>query len=97
MVAFGQIFSPDTQAIFFNWKANPVQRMLDFDFLCGMLFLWSQPFLHFLPFSLTLAQQERRHKYIDFSADYQHGWLASAIALLVLCTVLACLLEFSFT
>ena len=32
---FGQIFSRDTQAIFYNWKANPVQRMLDFDFLCG--------------------------------------------------------------
>eukprot|EP00884_Botryococcus_braunii_P007180 jgi/Botrbrau1/16463/Bobra.0142s0058.1 len=35
MVAFGQIFSKDTQAIFYNWKPNPVQRMLDFDFLCG--------------------------------------------------------------
>lgn len=34
-MAFGQIFSRDTQAIFFNWKPNPVQRMLDFDFLCG--------------------------------------------------------------
>ena len=65
MVAFGQIFSQDTQAIFFNWKANPVQRMLDFDFLCGMLFSWSQPFLHFLPILLTLARQERRHKYSD--------------------------------
>ncbi|GMH32501.1 hypothetical protein BSKO_00335 [Bryopsis sp. KO-2023] len=31
----GQIFSKDTQAIFFNWKQKPVQRMLDFDFLCG--------------------------------------------------------------
>lgn len=35
MSAFGQIFSRDTQAIFYNWKAGPVQRMLDFDFLCG--------------------------------------------------------------
>jgi hypothetical protein len=35
MGSFGQIFSKDTQAIFYNWKANPVQRMLDFDFLCG--------------------------------------------------------------
>ena len=34
-MAFGQIFSKDTQAIFFNWKPIPVQRMLDFDFLCG--------------------------------------------------------------
>ena len=33
---FGQIFSKETQAIFYNWKPNPVQRMLDFDFLCGM-------------------------------------------------------------
>lgn len=31
----GQLFSKDTQAIFFNWKQLPVQRMLDFDFLCG--------------------------------------------------------------
>ena len=36
-MAFGQIFSKDTQAIFYNWKPNPVQRMLDFDFLCGRL------------------------------------------------------------
>lgn len=35
----GQIFSRDTQAIFYNWKPNPVQRMLDFDFLCGAAFL----------------------------------------------------------
>ena len=35
----GQIFSRDTQAIFYNWKPNPVQRMLDFDFLCGALLL----------------------------------------------------------
>ena len=34
-MAVGQIFSRETQAIFFNWKPNPVQRMLDFDFLCG--------------------------------------------------------------
>jgi hypothetical protein len=25
----------DTQAIFYNWKPSPVQRMLDFDFICG--------------------------------------------------------------
>ena len=31
----GQIFSKHTQAIFYNWKQNPVQRMLDFDYLCG--------------------------------------------------------------
>lgn len=35
MSAFGQIFSRDTQAVFYNWKPGPVQRMLDFDFLCG--------------------------------------------------------------
>lgn len=35
MSAFGQIFGRDTQAIFYNWKPSPVQRMLDFDFLCG--------------------------------------------------------------
>lgn len=31
----GQLFSKETQAIFYNWKEKPVQRMLDFDFLCG--------------------------------------------------------------
>eukprot|EP00878_Enallax_costatus_P014196 GHUV01014848.1.p1 GENE.GHUV01014848.1~~GHUV01014848.1.p1 ORF type:complete len:206 (+),score=49.41 GHUV01014848.1:163-780(+) len=31
----GQLFSRETQAIFYNWKEKPVQRMLDFDFLCG--------------------------------------------------------------
>lgn len=25
----------ETQAIFYNWKPSPVQRMLDFDFICG--------------------------------------------------------------
>lgn len=35
MSNFGQLFSKDTQAIFYNWKEKPVQRMLDFDFLCG--------------------------------------------------------------
>jgi hypothetical protein len=44
MVAFGQIFSRETQAIFYNWKPNPVQRMLDFDFLCGML--WARSIIH---------------------------------------------------
>jgi hypothetical protein len=33
--AIGQLFSRDTQSIFFNFKQKPVQRMLDFDFLCG--------------------------------------------------------------
>ncbi|GAB4814346.1 hypothetical protein N2152v2_001392 [Parachlorella kessleri] len=31
----GQIFTNQTQAIFYNWKQLPVQRMLDFDYLCG--------------------------------------------------------------
>ena len=31
----GQLFSKDTQAIFYNWKEKPVQRMLDFDYVCG--------------------------------------------------------------
>ena len=34
-MASGQLFSRTTQALFFNYKQNPVQRMLDFDFLCG--------------------------------------------------------------
>lgn len=31
----GQIFSKDTQSIFFNYKEKPVQRMLDFDYVSG--------------------------------------------------------------
>lgn len=29
-----RLFSKDTQALVYNFKANPVQRMLDFDFIC---------------------------------------------------------------
>lgn len=29
------LFSKDTQCIFYNYKSKPAQRMLDFDFLCG--------------------------------------------------------------
>lgn len=35
MVKHGQILSADTQAVFYNWKQKPIQRMLDFDYLCG--------------------------------------------------------------
>lgn len=35
-MATGQIFSRTTQALFYNYKQLPIQRMLDFDFLCGM-------------------------------------------------------------
>ncbi|XP_028785301.1 ATP-citrate synthase beta chain protein 1-like [Neltuma alba] len=31
----GQLFSRSTQALFYNYKQLPIQRMLDFDFLCG--------------------------------------------------------------
>ncbi|KAF3518503.1 hypothetical protein DY000_02062979 [Brassica cretica] len=34
-MATGQLFSRTTQALFYNYKQLPVQRMLDFDFLCG--------------------------------------------------------------
>ncbi|KAL6522895.1 ATP-citrate synthase beta chain protein 1 [Orobanche hederae] len=34
-MATGQLFSKTTQALFYNYKQLPVQRMLDFDFLCG--------------------------------------------------------------
>ncbi|KMZ62606.1 Citrate (Si)-synthase, Succinate--CoA ligase (ADP-forming) [Zostera marina] len=34
-MATGQIFSRNTQALFYNYKQLPIQRMLDFDFLCG--------------------------------------------------------------
>jgi ATP citrate (pro-S)-lyase len=30
----GRLFSRTTQAIVYNWKPDPVQTMLDFDFLC---------------------------------------------------------------
>ncbi|KAL3338009.1 hypothetical protein AABB24_030266 [Solanum stoloniferum] len=33
-MATGQLFSRTTQALFYNYKQLPVQRMLDFDFLC---------------------------------------------------------------
>lgn len=31
----GALFSRETTAIFYNYKRNPVQRMLDFDFICA--------------------------------------------------------------
>ena len=31
----GHLFSNTSQAIFYNFKEKPVQRMLDFDFICG--------------------------------------------------------------
>ncbi|KAL1334935.1 hypothetical protein AAHE18_11G213100 [Arachis hypogaea] len=34
-MATGQLFSSNTQALFYNYKQLPIQRMLDFDFLCG--------------------------------------------------------------
>jgi len=30
-----RLFSRDTRALFYNFKKEPVQRMLDFDYLCG--------------------------------------------------------------
>ncbi|KAI3778909.1 hypothetical protein L2E82_08298 [Cichorium intybus] len=30
-----QLFSRTTEALFYNYKQLPIQRMLDFDFLCG--------------------------------------------------------------
>lgn len=52
MGELGQLFSRDTQAIFYNWKEKPVQRMLDFDFLCGAYAPASPSF--YLESSLTL-------------------------------------------
>ncbi|KAF5839403.1 citrate synthase-like protein [Dunaliella salina] len=31
----GRLFNSDTQAVFYNFKEKPVQRMLDFDYVCG--------------------------------------------------------------
>lgn len=31
----GALFSRETTAIFYNYKRNPIQRMLDFDFICA--------------------------------------------------------------
>ena len=36
VMAAGQLFSRTTQALFYNYKQLPIQRMLDFDFLCGV-------------------------------------------------------------
>lgn len=36
IMATGQLFSRNTQALFYNYKQLPIQRMLDFDFLCGV-------------------------------------------------------------
>lgn len=33
--SLGEIFSRSTQAVFFNLKPAPIQRMLDFDYVCG--------------------------------------------------------------
>ena len=33
--SLGEIFSRATQAVFFNLKPAPIQRMLDFDYVCG--------------------------------------------------------------
>lgn len=33
--SLGEIFSRTTQAVFFNLKPAPIQRMLDFDYVCG--------------------------------------------------------------
>jgi hypothetical protein len=35
IMSTGQLFSRTTQSLFYNYKQSPVQRMLDFDFLCG--------------------------------------------------------------
>jgi hypothetical protein len=44
-MATGQLFSRTTQALFYNYKQLPIQRMLDFDFLCGMFFFFLDSFL----------------------------------------------------
>ena len=40
VMATGQLFSRNTQALFYNYKQLPIQRMLDFDFLCGLYQLY---------------------------------------------------------
>jgi hypothetical protein len=44
-MATGQLFSRTTQALFYNYKQLPIQRMLDFDFLCGLYLLYHVYFL----------------------------------------------------
>jgi hypothetical protein len=43
-MASGQLFSKKTQALFYNYKQLPIQRMLDFDFLCGKMNTYSSIF-----------------------------------------------------
>ena len=64
MSGFGQIFSKDTQAIFYNWKQNPVQRMLDFDFLCG-----EPPPLPFLLCIALIRNQDLLHASVHLHTD----------------------------
>lgn len=35
-MSIGQLFSRNTQALFYNYKQLPIQRMLAFNFLCGV-------------------------------------------------------------
>lgn len=47
-MATGQLFSKTTQALFYNYKQLPIQRMLDFDFLCGVYDTQMQFFINFM-------------------------------------------------
>lgn len=47
-MATGQLFSKTTQALFYNYKQLPIQRMLDFDFLCGVYDMQMQFFINFM-------------------------------------------------
>lgn len=56
-MATGNIFSKTTQALFYNYKQLPIQRMLDFDFLCGMYHpskLLTTPRFNHVVFGLSL-------------------------------------------
>ena len=44
-MATGQLFSRTTQSLFYNYKQLYIQRMLDFDFLCGLYRLYHLDFL----------------------------------------------------
>ena len=55
-MATGQLFSKTTQALFYNYKQLPIQRMLDFDFLCGthlaFILFWIEFLIYFFPYRL---------------------------------------------
>lgn len=72
-MATGQLFSKTTQALFYNYKQLPIQRMLDFDFLCGLYTISYSPNTVALDHNLLLTlcflfSQEGKHLLLPASS-----------------------------